>query len=192
MLLPTSVQLNCRMLQLPNDWRRIANGWLAQELLSQVEDFGHRTEITRHIIRAGFDVGLVTTWHKLSPPLRIIETPRLTWHIGGFRYVYLPFINDEVLHDCAEQKPPPSSIVYITPSDIDRLFDLALQHFLGPSTPSVLSLYSHITLRLHFSSIDAGWPAAKIVREFLTAYNKRVISAGADQSILIDIPTYVS
>jgi hypothetical protein len=171
------------MLQLPHNWQAWASGNAINAVIRQVKNQEQRTEVTRHLIRAAFDLGFMTRWSRTAPDLRIEESPRLTWSIGHFQYIYLPLINDRTLRECAEH--PANVTTFLVPDDQYWVLDSALNHVLSGRVPTIISTEQFLSLRMLFSSMDAGWSDPATVVHLAKAYNARAFEAGLVESQII-------
>jgi hypothetical protein len=49
-------------------------------------------------------------------------------------------------------------------------------------------MYGFISWRISSATIDQKWPRGRAIFEMLSAYNRGVVGAGGDMSMLVDVP----
>lgn len=173
------------MVRLPSNWQEMMSSYALMRAVHQVEGNGARTEVTHHLIGAAFDLGFQTGWRC---DLTFCEIPPHVWIIGDHRYIYLPTINDRLLHEVAHWEHPHTRTSLLVPEDKRDMFKFALEHMLGVHTPMVMTAADFIALRLYFSSMEAGWTRREELEAIVNAYNRRVTEAWPGTSLSMHFP----
>lgn len=176
------------MLTLPADWLRPVAGKLAVLLIRQALAPARQARIAGHLIGACLDLLVRPRLRSNWQPLRVRTLPRRTWRVRGLTYVYAPGLSGGVVRRCARLARS-SEVIVIAGPGLGPLLRSRLEFICPVGTPIVTELDVFISWELLGTSIDLGWPRRRVRLELFEAYNRRVVNAHDDPSILIEIPT---
>lgn len=174
------------MLKLPPGWSTMLPCYAVLAALRQVKRSRFRIEVIRHLIWAAFDLGFITRWSREK--LQIREFPRLIWRIGDHHYIFLPTINDGALSRCTEWGYSPTATIVLVPHNKRALFIHAVEDVLGDRSPTIQSVRDWFSLRMCFSSMDAGWTRQEALEQIVRAYNLRNTYEGLGDRFKIEMP----
>lgn len=76
----------------------------------------------------------------------------------------------------------------LVPDSMRFLFEHALRDCQGSRSPDVMSIGDFVSLRMLFSSMDAGWTRHELIDTFVNAYNQRARESGLSVSLFIEAP----
>lgn len=162
------------MLKLSDDWTQASTDRLTRSLLRQARCRRVEHSFARWIIWAAFDLAFATTWTERGAGRRPVEMPRFTWQIGTCVYRYLPRVDDRVVSRLTEDPLIPICRYLLVPPRMRNLLHTALEAKLKEQAPTVMDVTDFVSLRVLFSSIDAGWSHHEAVNRLVNAYNRRV------------------
>ncbi len=122
----------------------------------------------------------------------MVETLRKSaWRISGIHYIYLPTNDDAAMSTCLKLARS-SAVIVIVPRPRERLKRRLLMAVLRGRAPSIWSFDAFISWRTLSAAIDQGWPPGRAVLELLSAYNRRITTAGAGDAMLVQLPQGLS
>lgn len=175
------------MLTLRQDWSSVTSGAVAADLVGQPGAMRLRDEVARHLIGASLDL-LVSTWpRKEQPPLTVETISKAIWKIEHIYYVYLRTNDDRTLSTCIRLSRS-ETVTVIAPRRYERLKRQLLTALLHGRTPCIWALDAFISYRTLFASADQAWSHRRVLLELLSAYNRRVNSAGCSDALLVRTP----
>jgi hypothetical protein len=175
------------MLSLPPEWQTITGGAVVTHLLGMVSENASQLKMASHLIGVCLDLAAEEISLRTPSPLVVESLPNFCWRIGDYTYVYFHDINDKSLARAIELGSRFFGSI-IVPSGCEEILWRACQAILGNQTPSILALDFLVNLRTLFTSEEYHWSHQRVVFEILCRYNRRVLDATGDETILIDIP----
>ena len=119
----------------------------------------------------------------------ITPVAELEWHVGDFRFVYVPVVNDDVLYhwvNLADAYRRNGNL--IAPPRYGRLLFHALRSLTDRIAPTVMGIDEYVNLRTLFATMDFNWPRDRAHIELIEAYNRCVIESHGDSSICVELP----
>jgi hypothetical protein len=177
------------MLTLPKDWHLFPGGTLAVELYTQVPQFARRSFVW-HLISASLELAIAGIFRRERPPPLVAQESDFSWRIRDFTYVYLPDTDNAAFAKAIDLGSRSVHVTLIVPPGHEEILSRACRPILKGRTPPILSLETVISFRVLFSSGHFGWTHERVVLELLRRYNRRVLEAACDQTLLIDIPPF--
>jgi len=175
------------MLKLPTDWRSIHGGAVALDLLAQLPTRALQTEFLHHLISASLELMLTALRTRRDLACSVETLAKCSWRIRDFRFVYFPAVDDDALNWCTRSESKMPECTVIVPSNHESVLRHALIDVLQGRSPMVFSIDSFISLRIFFSSGDAGWSHKQTMLKLLSDCNQHIAEANLDD-LRVKIP----
>jgi hypothetical protein len=176
------------MLELPKGWPDYTAGAVATDLVGQAGDRWLRAEAWRHMIGAVLQ-GLVDGWAtKKDKRIPVIEEPNSVWRINDMVFVFVREVDYDWLDEAVALGSRANCLQLLTPPRRDTLLHTILAALLGDRVPMVSAVDTYISFRNLMDQGDFGWTGEEALLRLFTEYNKRIRSAHAPVSMLIDLP----
>jgi len=176
------------MLKLPDNWNSFTAGRLATYLLDQLGPLSLQTEFARTMIRGSLELMLEAIAIKRQHWLDVEATGYLEWRIRDAVYTYQPIIDNKSVNACTDLGMCTLMLSVIVPSGLDIAMRRCLDCFLGKRSPIVDTFSGFVSHRVLFASLDADWTHDETVLYLLTQFNKSIVDAKIDDSLIVDLP----